>query len=275
MRRVAAIVAVLLPCLALWSAGPPTIGQALLTLGFPGAAAALFDDPGRKGAALYLAERWSEAAEAFRHDPDSAYNRGNALARAGRYAEAVAAYDQALAADPDDEDAAFNKALVATLIDNERAAADANAINANSAASRTRNTHDEPRSDGETGGSGDGFAGDQEGASKPGAPGSSKAAKFGKGDQQASDSGQGQAKGSAGNSAGAGRTGGQQLDVARTIRDLDRRMRRRMEARSVQPTREWLSTLDDDPGRFLKLRILAEKARRQAHPAAGGEDEAP
>ena len=33
-----------------------------------------------------------------------------------------------------------------------------------------------------------------------------------------------------------------------------------LEVRSVLPTEEWLATLSDDPGKFLKLRILAEQA---------------
>ena len=69
--------------------------------------------------------------------------------------------------------------------------------------------------------------------------------------------------------------GGVQVDVAQTIRDLDRRVQRRMEARSVQPTVEWLSTLPDDPGRFLKLRILAEKARRTTQSSAAGQEDDP
>jgi Ca-activated chloride channel homolog len=275
MRRFAAAVVLLLPCAVIWLVGPPIIGQGLLALGHPGAAAAFFDNPDQKGAALYFAQRWSEAATAFGTNAANAYNRGNALARAERLADAVAAYDQALAANPDDEDAAFNRALVASLLAEKPAPADANAIGANSAASRARDTHDESRADGESGGSGDGFAGSQEGASKPGAQGGSKAGKFGGGEQSSLESGQGRAKGSAADSDGAGRAGGPQVDVAKAIRDLDRRVRRRMEARSVQPTIEWLSTLPDDPGRFLKLRILAEKARRKSRPAAAGEEDDP
>jgi Ca-activated chloride channel family protein len=59
------------------------------------------------------------------------------------------------------------------------------------------------------------------------------------------------------------------------IRDLDRRTVRRRDAASVLPTVDWLSTLPDDPGRFLKLRILAEKARRKEHPAESAQDDDP
>src|SRR3546814_4076661 len=43
---------------------------------------------------------------------DAAYNRGNALARAGRYEDAIKAYDQALAQQPDMADAIANRRLV-------------------------------------------------------------------------------------------------------------------------------------------------------------------
>src|SRR5690606_24627844 len=43
---------------------------------------------------------------------DAAYNRGNALAKAGRYEEAIAAYDEALGRQPGMDDAIANRALV-------------------------------------------------------------------------------------------------------------------------------------------------------------------
>ncbi|MFM8355378.1 MAG: VWA domain-containing protein [Gammaproteobacteria bacterium] len=48
-----------------------------------------------------------------------AYNRGNALAQAGRYADAVQAYDAALAAAPDDADARFNRDLVSRILEQQ------------------------------------------------------------------------------------------------------------------------------------------------------------
>jgi len=268
MRRLAFIVAIFLPCAALWSLGAPMAGAALQSLGFHAESAVFFKNADEKGAALYLAGRWDDAAAAFGDDPANAYNRGNALARARRYGEAIAAYDRALSIFPDDSDAAFNKALLAALIVEKDTAAAAKGGAANSAASRESRRHDMDHTDGDALGSGDGFVGDQEVSSKSGAPGNSKAGKLGAGDKQASESGQGQAKGAAGDSAGAGRSGGAQADFATTFKERDRRITRRMEARSVLPTVEWLSTLSDDPGRFLKLRILAERARRARDPAA-------
>jgi Ca-activated chloride channel family protein len=82
--------------------------------GQPARAAELFRDPAWKAGALYKANRFEEAAQTLQElqSADAHYNRGNALAKLGRYPEAIAAYDQALALDPKNEDARYNKELV-------------------------------------------------------------------------------------------------------------------------------------------------------------------
>ncbi len=64
--------------------------------------------------AAYREGDFATAARGFAGLPgaDAAYNRGNALARAGRYEEALAAYDEALAAAPGMPDAVANRAAV-------------------------------------------------------------------------------------------------------------------------------------------------------------------
>ncbi|TYT25789.1 VWA domain-containing protein [Luteimonas viscosa] len=68
----------------------------------------------REGLDAYRAGRHDDAERAWRDLPgaDAAYNRGNALAKAGRYEEAIAAYDDALERQPGMEDAIANRALV-------------------------------------------------------------------------------------------------------------------------------------------------------------------
>jgi Ca-activated chloride channel family protein len=71
----------------------------------------LAEDPARSGAARYRLGDFQTAAETFAagDSADDHYNRGNALARAGRLEDALAAYDAALARDPDMADALHNR----------------------------------------------------------------------------------------------------------------------------------------------------------------------
>lgn len=68
----------------------------------------------RAGIEAYRLGRYQEAEQAWRGLPgaEAAYNRGNALARAGRYDDALRAYDDALRADPGMDDALANRAAV-------------------------------------------------------------------------------------------------------------------------------------------------------------------
>lgn len=67
-----------------------------------------------EGAAAYQRQQFDEALRSWTGLPgaDAAYNRGNALARLGRFDEAIAAYDEALAAQPGMADAEANRAAV-------------------------------------------------------------------------------------------------------------------------------------------------------------------
>ena len=81
------------------------------------AAAALFEDPEWKATANYRGEKFEGAASQYGgiNTADGKYNLGNAFAKQNLLDEAIEAYDQALALDPDNEDAKFNKALIEQL----------------------------------------------------------------------------------------------------------------------------------------------------------------
>ena len=269
MRALAAALIVAIPAGGLWLAGLPLLGHALSAAGFPAAAARFHDDPAWQGGALYAAGRWQAAAAAFARDPRQAYNRANALARAGLYVQAVEAYDAAIDIAPDDNDARYNREIVAALAAGEVPdGPDTKGVDANSRAIADRHGHAIPPAEGQTGGSGDGFAGTQEGASSSSARGGSKVARSSKGNDKPSDGGAGEASGSAGNSDGEGQAGALLADVARILRQHNRKIQKETYAQSVMPTVEWLTTRPDDPGKYLKLRILAEQAARKARPAA-------
>lgn len=100
--------------LSAWFKRPDQRAWEALAAGDAAAARELAEAPALRGAAAFRAGDFSAAAEAFSADDSASghYNRGNALARAGRLEDALAAYDQALAREPDMEDARANRAMV-------------------------------------------------------------------------------------------------------------------------------------------------------------------
>ena len=99
--------------LALLLGGTAPFGRLALELDLPKLAVPLLDDPYWKGIALYRAENFDGAADAFAEvGAEASFNSGNALAMAGKYAEAMEAYDIALAQNPDDADALANFDLI-------------------------------------------------------------------------------------------------------------------------------------------------------------------
>ncbi|MDQ2734721.1 MAG: VWA domain-containing protein [Pseudomonadota bacterium] len=75
-------------------------------------------DADHRGSAEYKLGNYQLALDNFAHasGAEADYNRGNALARLSRYADAISAYDKALRSDPGNADARFNKAAVEALL---------------------------------------------------------------------------------------------------------------------------------------------------------------
>ena len=101
-------------------------GELLMQQGKPAAAAHTYRDPRHKAYAELQAGDFQEAAKHFAafNDSNGNYNRGNALAQAGKLDEAIKAYDAALAHDPNDQDARHNRDLVARALQQSRPSAD-------------------------------------------------------------------------------------------------------------------------------------------------------
>lgn len=217
MRLATASLLVLLAAAsALLIGGTAPFGRLALSLGLNRTAVALFDDPLWRGVALYKAEAFEEAAEAFRQaGPRASFNRGNALAFAGRFDEAAAAYDAVIFRNPDDQEAHANRALIAPF---------------------TSQVVGEGRAGGRT----------------EAAAGADEQAQSGLGS--------------------AATPSLRHEDIVAMMRKLYRGTD--FTGQSVIASRQWLATLPDEPGRYLKLRLAAERERRiaQGRAVAAGAD---
>ena len=85
-------------------------------------AAQMFQNEHWKASALYKAGRYKEAVSHYGNSKNSKYdfNLGNALAHSGELEKAISAYDLVLEKNPDDEDARFNRDLVAKLLQQQQ-----------------------------------------------------------------------------------------------------------------------------------------------------------
>ena len=89
------------------------------------AAAQNFDNTDWKASAMYREGEFDTAANLYGSSATSFedhYNQANSLAMSGQFETALSAYDEALAINPDDEDALFNRDLVEKLLEQQKQA---------------------------------------------------------------------------------------------------------------------------------------------------------
>jgi len=72
--------------------------------------------------AAYRAGDYLASAKQYQmlNSEDGYYNQGNALAHMGRYEDAIKAYDKALTINPNNQDAAYNRALIEALLKKDK-----------------------------------------------------------------------------------------------------------------------------------------------------------
>lgn len=104
----------------LWSNKNQQGSQAFVTEEFDNAAG-LFEDGNWRAASFYRNGNYQSALNELNAQEglDATYNKGNTLARLERYAEAIAAYDEVLAEQPDHADALLNKSIVQNLLEEQ------------------------------------------------------------------------------------------------------------------------------------------------------------
>jgi len=105
-----------------WWQRPDQQAASALHEGNAAKAQQLAKDPAWRGAAAYRAGDYDAAVQALQQAKaaDAPYNLGNALARLGRYRDAIKAYDRALQINPHNEDAQANRKLVEEALRKQR-----------------------------------------------------------------------------------------------------------------------------------------------------------
>ena len=214
-------------------------------------AAQLFDDPQHKGTALYRAQRYDDAAQAFAQgrSPDAHYNHGNALAKAGQLEQALAAYEETLRLFPNHPDARVNKELVEKILKRQppppssQAAGDEQQPQQNSQPtpgneSAQPQPQPQPPQPHDTVSGGDKKTAGKQADTAPAQPGQP-----GKPPEQQSST----AASESPENKGA-------QDAARTRDDGQRE--------SAQAMEQWLDRVDDDPGGLLREKFRREHLRR-------------
>lgn len=230
--------------------------------------------------AAYRRGDFAAAARGFAGLPgaDAAYNRGNALARAGRYEEAIAAYDDALGQSPGMPDALANRAAVEAAMrrepppgggrggDSAPDAGEGGRGDGRDAGDRGDDGHAAP--DDDPGKEPDGDASGPQPPPRPdtGAEGTPPQAGEAEPDaeararQQAADAAQREAMQRALDAAEAEGAGAEGDDARNVAGQSDSTAA----AEREQANAAWLRRVPDDPGALLRARFRNEHLRRRA-----------
>lgn len=198
-------------------------------------AAALAEDPELSGEAWYRSDEYANAREAWARSPsaDAHYNRGNALARLGEYEAALAAYDEALALQPNMEDARHNREVVERL-------------------RQEQERREQEQQEGDQGESGEGESSEQQEGE------TSEQAEGQQGDEAQQQDGQQDGEQEGESQQGEGEESGERqgepaADYTESWSEED-----------AQAMEQWLRRIPDDPGGLLRRKFRSQHLQRGA-----------
>jgi len=258
-----------------------------LEAGHPQQAQALAQSPDLRGAAAYRggdfagAERDFERAASNAANADAHYNRGNALAKQGRYEQALAAYGDALKLAPGMEDAAANKRAIEEWMRQQQQQSDQSQQQAQDHQGHEQKQAGDGKPSSQQGEQQDQQKNQQakDGEASPGNPAQQQAASPGKDQQQPTDAPspgdqaeqQAQEKFSKSMDQAMqenARTGDKKPQPIRLGANDDGKQQDERD----QAVQQWIERVPDDPGGLLRRKFQIEYQRRQnqADPRGGG-----
>jgi Ca-activated chloride channel family protein len=221
-------------------------------------AARLFDDPEWRGAAQYRSGNFEASATTLApiDSAEGQYNRGNALAKAGKIEAAIGAYDRALTLDPNHADARYNRDLLQKYLDEhpeqkqqqqqqQQQSQSGGQQNQGQQGDSSQSDGSNDQKDGQQSGDQQAQQGDQD------KNGSSQT----EGDSEASQKQDGQQdEQAAANAAQQQESGAEAKDHAPGPEDVDKWA-------SEQAAEQWLRRVPQDPGGLLRRKFLYQYQR--------------
>lgn len=214
-------------------------------------------DPQWRGSAQYHAGDYEAAADSFAtgDSPRAHYNQGNALARAGKLEEAINAYDQALSAQPDMEDARFNRDIVQQLLEQQQQQNDSGKDNdSDQQNSEQKDQQQQQESDGGSGEQSQDNQGEQSGEQED----NQQSERSGNQDQEPSTQQDQQQQGS------------NQADDSSENTEQNREAPADISEQPLtQGQEQWLRRIPDDPGGLLRRKFLQQYQQRDTQPDEG------
>ena len=224
----------------------------------------------QQGVEAYRKGDFAEAEKSFAASdkPDAHYNRGNALAKAGRYEEAIAAYDAALRTTPGMEDAIANKRAVEAAMKRQPP----QGPRQDNRGRQNQKQQGEPRPGGQPAPSPQGTPQQQEGQPgpqkpQPGQPQQGSAKADSRKPEQGAQPQDAEAQRSADDAQRqrmqrALERGGKQADDGRDVEGKPDRAESAAEREQRQMVEAWLRRVPDDPGGLLRRKFALEHERR-------------
>ena len=247
----------------------------------PKKAATLFEETDWKGIAHYRAGDYEQAEQAFSEidSPVAHYNRGNALAKLGKYPEALASYQAALTQQPDHEDAQHNLDLLKKMMEDQE-----------SELSQGNESESSDSSSGDQQQKGDGKQSDQQGQKQESQKGDQEKnpGQASNKDEQENEDGSSRSPQNSSEDAKQSEKQNSQSpsqdppdktdssDIAQSSpgkdeKDVDSQEQQasaaqseeaREDQKSEQALQQWLRRIPDDPGGLLRRKFLLEHRRR-------------
>ncbi len=234
----------------LWRNADQKGAAAMSRQDYSGAASA-FRDPRWQAVAHYRAGHYEQALVSLQRIPgaDAAYNRGNALARMGQVEQAIESYEQALAEQPDHEDARHNLELLKKLQGEEQSTeSDQPQVSPPSDQQKGQNNGQAQQQPDRAGQSGDQGQSSMQNKSES-AQGSS--AERQSGGQKQGDSGQAQQQKQDDLQSNAAARGNPETEA---------------QSEEQQAAEQWLRRIPDDPGALLRRKFRYQYSRRGQNP---------